>query len=86
MFLKVPEGFQRKKISSCADTLLLPIVLFIILMLDGGGGVECFLVSFNHNIFMAVQKTCDKILKLNVESKKCLTTLESNECLRQVNC
>ena len=24
MFLKVPEGFQRKKISSCADTLLLP--------------------------------------------------------------
>ena len=24
MFLKVPEGFQRKKISSCPDTLLLP--------------------------------------------------------------
>ena len=27
MFLKVPEGFQRKKFSSCADTLLLPIKL-----------------------------------------------------------
>ena len=26
MFLKVPEGFQRKKISSCADTLLLPCI------------------------------------------------------------
>ena len=25
MFLKVPEGFQQKKFSSCADTLLLPI-------------------------------------------------------------
>ena len=25
MFLKVPEGFQRKKFSSCPDTLLLPI-------------------------------------------------------------
>ena len=25
MFLKGPEGFQRKKVSSCADTLLLPI-------------------------------------------------------------
>ena len=24
MFLKVPKGFQRKKISSCPDTLLLP--------------------------------------------------------------
>ena len=24
MFLKVPEGFQRKKISSCTETLLLP--------------------------------------------------------------
>ena len=24
MFLKVPEGFQRKKFSSCPDTLLLP--------------------------------------------------------------
>ena len=65
---------------------LAELSLFIIFMLDRGGGVECFLVSFNHNIFMAVQKTCDKILKLNVESKKCLTTLESNECLRQVNC
>ena len=27
-FLKVPEGFQRKKFSSCADTLLLPIMSF----------------------------------------------------------
>ena len=25
MFLKVPEGFQRKKFSSCADTKLVPI-------------------------------------------------------------
>ena len=25
MFLKVPEGFQRKKISSCMETLLLPL-------------------------------------------------------------
>ena len=26
MFLKVPEGFQRKKFSSCPETLLLPII------------------------------------------------------------
>ena len=26
MFLKVPEGFQRKKISSCAETKLVPYV------------------------------------------------------------
>ena len=26
MFLKVPEGFQRKFFSSCADTLLLPLM------------------------------------------------------------
>ena len=26
MFLKVPEGFQRKKFSSCPETLLLPYV------------------------------------------------------------
>ena len=29
MFLKVPEGFQRKKISSCPDTLLLPNIYII---------------------------------------------------------
>ena len=28
MFLKVPEGFQRKKISSCTETLLLPKMFF----------------------------------------------------------
>ena len=27
MFLKVPEGFQRKKISSCAETKLVPKVV-----------------------------------------------------------
>ena len=26
MFLKVPEGFQRKKFSSCAETKLVPII------------------------------------------------------------
>ena len=27
MFLKVPEGFQRKKFSSCAETKLVPIIV-----------------------------------------------------------
>ena len=34
MFLKVPEGFQQKKFSSCADTLLLPITIDIKTLLD----------------------------------------------------
>ena len=29
MFLKVPEGFQRKKFSSCPETLLLPTMYLI---------------------------------------------------------
>ena len=36
MFLKVPEGFQRKKISSCTETLLLPIHIFCTMYIGHG--------------------------------------------------
>ena len=32
MFLKIPEGFQQKKISSCPETLLLPNIWISVLL------------------------------------------------------
>ena len=58
MFLKVSEGFQRKKISSCTDTLLLPTIFTLQPMTWTFFSKNLLLRPIPQILFLMLQRKC----------------------------